>query len=59
MSRSKRKHPYIKFSGRSDKFSKVVAHRKYTTKDRTCLHRLEILNQFSKIFPEMVLVLYH
>ena len=52
MSKSRRKHPYIKFSGRSDKDSKVFAHRKFRARERACLHRLEILNPFSEVFPE-------
>ena len=52
MSRSRRKHQYIKFSGRSDKGCKVIAHKKFRAWERACLRRLEILNPFSEVFPE-------
>lgn len=50
MSRSRIKHPYIKF-GRSDKKSKVFAHRKFRSRERRCLHRLEAEKPSGEVFP--------
>lgn len=51
MSRSRRKHPYIKL-GRSDKRCKVVAHRKFRARERTCLFRLKSVTSVDGVFPK-------
>lgn len=51
MSRSVRKHPCIKIGGRSDKKYKVFAHKKFRSRERRCLHRLEAEKPSGEVFP--------
>jgi hypothetical protein len=51
MSKSARKHPFIKIGGRSDKEYKVIAHRKFRSRERRCLHRLEAEKPSDEMFP--------
>ena len=51
MSKSAKKHPFIKIGGRSDKEYKVIAHRKFRSRERRCLNRLEGEKTSDEMFP--------
>lgn len=53
MSRSRKKHPYIKHSGKSDKKSKILAHRSFRAREKACLHQLEFIEVFPKYMREV------
>jgi len=53
MSRSIRRHPFIKFSGRSDKKSKTLAHKRFRAREKECLHQLDIIEVFPKFMREV------
>lgn len=53
MSKSIRKHPYIKHSGKSDKESKRLAHKRFRARERSCLNQLDFIEVFPKFMREV------
>ena len=53
MSRSRKKHPYIKHSVKSNKKSKIFAHKSFRAREKACLHKLEFIEVFPKYMREV------